>query len=230
MGSEADSGRRGRPPQLTREQIVQVVARLPAGQLSMALVAEELGVSASGLYHHVKGRDELLEIAANSAAQDLQPPADTGQHWSEWWIEYCTVMREGLKLHPDVLRRVRGSHPGLVDRLEIMLGVMDRSGFEPKEAITAIDTLSNWLYGFVWREVEVMRESEAGRPSDLELIRVLRQRPGETLPHTRRMVKRQQVPDPDQEFIEQLSAVIAGIAARRGESIESVRLMKNKSI
>ena len=213
------AGQRGRPAQLNRERIAAAVADIPVTQLSMTLVARKLGVSTSGLYHHVKGRDELLEIAAKSAADDLQPPADTGQHWSQWWFEYCGAMRDGLKLHPEILQRVRGSHPGLVERLEVMLAVMDRAGFEPQEAITAIDTISNWLYGFVWREVEVLREDRAGRPADLELIKILRQQSQEALPHTRELVRRTQLPDPDKEFIKQLLAVMSGIAACRNEKL-----------
>ena len=211
--------RRGRPPRVTPEQIAGAVGRIPASQLSMARVAEELGVSASGLYHHVKGREALLEIAAASAAEDLLPPADTGQHWSEWWLQYCAVMRAGLKLHPDVLRRVRGSHPGLVTRLEAMLSVMKRSGFELREALTAIDSITNWLYGFVWREVEVLTETEGGRPPDLELIKILRRQPHEDMPRIREMLQQTHLPDPDVEFVEQLRTILAGIAARRGEQL-----------
>ncbi len=219
MPSETSATRRGRPARVTREQISGAIGRIPASQLSMARVAEELGVSASGLYHHVKGRDQLLEMAAASALEDLLPPDDSGQHWAHWWFDYCVVMRQGLLLHPDVLRRARGSHPGLVDRLEVMLSVMERSGFEIREALTAIDSITNWLYGFVWREVEVRSETEAGRPPDLELIKTLRQRSDDPLPHLRRMVRDTQVPDAELEFAEQLSTIIAGIAARRGEAL-----------
>ena len=221
MPLDQPAARRGRPSRVTLEQISGIVGRIPPGELSMARVAEELGVSASGLYHHVKGREQLLEIAAVAAVEDLLSPADTGQHWSQWWFDYCVMMRQALLLHPDVLRRVRGSHPGLVTRLEAMLSVMDRSGFATDEALTAIDTITNWLYGFVWREVEVQTETEAGRPPDLELIKTLRQKPSEPLPYLRKFVRDTHVPDPETEFVAQLSTIISGVAARRGETISS---------
>lgn len=218
-GSAGAARRRGRPPQVTRAQIVDAISGIPPSELTIARVATALGVSASGLYHHVKGREALLEIAAEAAADDLMPPADTGQHWSEWWLEYCRVVRAGLKLHPDVLQRMRVSHPGFVERLEAMLSVLHRSGFGAHEARCAIDAISNWLYGFVWREVQVANESETGHPPDLELARMLRERSRDALPQTRRIVREASPPDADQEFVEQLWLLLTGLAARRGETL-----------
>ena len=63
--------RRGRPPRVTREQIVlaatAVLREEPDGQLTMARVAERVGVSPMALYRHFKDRDELVdEVSASS--------------------------------------------------------------------------------------------------------------------------------------------------------------------
>lgn len=57
--------RRGRPPRVTREQIVReasVLLRELAGEpLTMARVAERVGVSPMALYRYFKDRDELVD-------------------------------------------------------------------------------------------------------------------------------------------------------------------------
>jgi AcrR family transcriptional regulator len=57
--------RRGRPPRVTREQIVAAAAALlherPGEPLTMARVAEQVGVSPMALYRHFQDRDELVD-------------------------------------------------------------------------------------------------------------------------------------------------------------------------
>jgi AcrR family transcriptional regulator len=57
--------RRGRPPRVTREQIVLAATALlheqPDENLTMARVAERVGVSPMALYRHFDDRDELVD-------------------------------------------------------------------------------------------------------------------------------------------------------------------------
>ncbi|HZP30898.1 MAG TPA: helix-turn-helix domain-containing protein [Acidimicrobiia bacterium] len=57
--------RRGRPPRVTREQIVRAATELlqeqPDEYLTMARVAERVGVSPMALYRHFQDRDELVD-------------------------------------------------------------------------------------------------------------------------------------------------------------------------
>ena len=59
--------RRGRPPSIDREAIAEAVFELGTANATMRRVAERLGVSLPGLYHHVKNKDELLRVAAQHA-------------------------------------------------------------------------------------------------------------------------------------------------------------------
>jgi AcrR family transcriptional regulator len=63
--SPATSGRRGRPPRASREQIVDAAVALlrdaPDEPLTMARVAKSVGLTPMALYRHFKDRDELMD-------------------------------------------------------------------------------------------------------------------------------------------------------------------------
>ena len=60
----ARPGRIGRPPRIDRTAIAEAVLELGLDGISMKAVADHLGVSVAGLYHHVANRHELLVLAA----------------------------------------------------------------------------------------------------------------------------------------------------------------------
>src|SRR4051812_22789543 len=68
-GVDAAAPRRGRPPRISRAQIVQA-ARNAGEQPSMADVARALDVAPGALYHHVRDRDELLELVAAQVLEE----------------------------------------------------------------------------------------------------------------------------------------------------------------
>ena len=54
----------GRPARIDRDAIAEAVLELGLDGISMKAVADHLGVSVAGLYHHVSNRRELLVLAA----------------------------------------------------------------------------------------------------------------------------------------------------------------------
>jgi len=91
--------RRGRPPRVTREQIVDAaVARLlaaPDEPLTMAKVAADVGLTPMALYRYVKDRDELMDqvvgrilMARNAAIPREGPWQDQLRAWVLGGLEY----------------------------------------------------------------------------------------------------------------------------------------------
>ncbi len=64
-GVTTTAPRRGRPPRATREQIIDAAVALlreaPDDPLTMARVANAVGLTPMALYRHVKDRDELMD-------------------------------------------------------------------------------------------------------------------------------------------------------------------------
>ena len=71
--------RRGRPPRLTREEIVRaaraILVRDGVAGLTMRRLAEAVGSAPMGLYHHVADKDELLLLVLEAEAAELPQPA-----------------------------------------------------------------------------------------------------------------------------------------------------------
>src|ERR1700723_2087576 len=89
-----EARRVGRPARIDRQAIADAVLELGLAQSNMKTVAERLGVSVPGLYHHVRNRKELLLLAAERSMAQLQLPNHEGKHWSEWLREWARYSRQ----------------------------------------------------------------------------------------------------------------------------------------
>ncbi len=69
--------RRGRPPRISRDHIVDAACEVGIENLTMAAVAERLGVTHQSLYGWVQDRDELIDLVSDRLIQRLEilPPA-----------------------------------------------------------------------------------------------------------------------------------------------------------
>jgi TetR/AcrR family tetracycline transcriptional repressor len=91
--------KRGRPPRVTREQIVDAAVSLllaaPDEPLTMARVAAEVGLTPMALYRYVKDRDELMDdvvgrilMERNAAIPRDGPWQDQLRAWVLGGLEY----------------------------------------------------------------------------------------------------------------------------------------------
>ena len=64
---------------LTRERILETAAALADAHgieaVTMRRIADELGVEAMSLYHHLRGKDDLLDALADWAFAEITLPA-----------------------------------------------------------------------------------------------------------------------------------------------------------
>ncbi|MEU2685242.1 TetR/AcrR family transcriptional regulator [Streptomyces hygroscopicus] len=84
---------RGRPPRLSREQIVRSAAELAVREPQVALtvkrVAEAVGSAPMALYRYFPDRDDLLQAVADRVmvqAQHTEPPGETWQERVRAWM------------------------------------------------------------------------------------------------------------------------------------------------
>ena len=189
----------------------------------MKAVADRLGVSVPGLYHHVGSRDDLVRLAAEYAASHIEIPRDRGQHWSVWLLEWAQYVRAAMTSLPDLLGQFLSGSIGMdrmVDHLDAVIALMSAQGFSPSEAIEAFRLVSAASLGVAVGEIREAREAEAGRSSVAEYHRLLAGRQGHELRAIRRLVGGPEQLAPP--FEEQIRTVLVGIAARRGEPWEQL--------
>lgn len=142
---------------LTREQIVAGAIELLDEEgidgLSMRNLAARLDVGATTLYWHVDNRRELIALVVNEVYGEIEPP--DGDHAADWrraTSRFAHDVRAAILRHPwtvAVLDHLVGDSfaPNLVRLTEQMLVLLERAGFELREAERALSTVSGYVLG-----------------------------------------------------------------------------------
>jgi AcrR family transcriptional regulator len=146
---------------LSRERIIAgAVAVADAGGLnavSMRNVGKQLGVEAMSLYHHIAGKDQLLdELADWIFAQIDPPPAD--QPWRPAMANRATSTRKVLFDHPwslGLIESRRNAGPAVLRHHDAALGCLRRNGFSIALAAHALSAIDAYVYGFVLTELNL---------------------------------------------------------------------------
>ena len=93
--------KRGRPAQLSREQIVAAALGLDLETLTMRALAQRLGVTHSTLYGWVANRAELLDLISAVTVEKTIPTADPlDGDWRTWLADLAWPERNSRIPHP----------------------------------------------------------------------------------------------------------------------------------
>jgi AcrR family transcriptional regulator len=99
----------GRPALIAVDDIIAAGRELGMARLSINAVAARLGVSATAIYRHVKGRWELERLVGEALLAELRVPddprADTEEHLLAFGLRLCEFAAE---------------HPGLASYLQVL--------------------------------------------------------------------------------------------------------------
>lgn len=152
--------RGGRRP-LTRERVfkaaMKVADREGLAALSMRRLGKEVGVEAMSLYHHLPGKDALLDALAEAVMQEIaaviadRPPAATSD-WKADLRSRCLAARAVVLRHPwtPALFASRSSiPPALYFYVDEIVGLLLRAGFSHQIAHRALHALGSMMFGFV---------------------------------------------------------------------------------
>jgi len=74
-----------------------------SGRLTMADLAERLGVSASSIYHHFSGRTAIIEALRERLSAVIAPPPLDGSDWGEQISRWMRDYRGALAEHPNLI-------------------------------------------------------------------------------------------------------------------------------
>jgi AcrR family transcriptional regulator len=216
VGAMDGTRRRGRPPRITREQIVRA-ARAAGEDVRMSDVARALDVAPTALYHHVRDRDELLELVAAQVLEetpfdDWVPAADAP--WSDWVRAYAVAFRAAMLENSGVLRYVRlttATTAGRLDQIDAFVGVLRSDGFTPVDVMHAVQHVNLLVRGEAWERALI--RSAGDEPQLVEFDRAVGDRATD-LPNLVALADPQARPDADSHFAFALECLIAGLAAR----------------
>ncbi len=181
-----------RPP-LSRERIIEAATRVAdaggLGRVSMRGVAAELGCEAMSLYHHLTGKDDLLDGLADWVFTQIRLPSP-GEGWRHAMACRAESARLVLSAHPWALGLIesrRDPGPNLLRHHDAVLGCLRADGFSVALAGHAFSVLDSYVYGFVLTELNLPftpEEGAAGFVAELTL-------PLQDYPHLVEMVATQ---------------------------------------
>ncbi len=109
----SEPGRRGPRPTLTLDGIAEAAIAIADAEglaaVSMARVAESLGVTTMALYRYVDGKDELLAVMTDRAVGPPPDPDDAATDWRTGLERWCRAQLERCVAHPWIAQTQSGS-------------------------------------------------------------------------------------------------------------------------
>ena len=160
--------------------MLEAALAIGLNQLTMAAVAERLGVGKAVLYGYVANRAELVRLATAHTLRKHRFPGDDGQPWSLWVLEYARALFEVLTMEGDLLEAwMGGSQSTLVevDSAEAWLRALTKRGFTGEEALQLRRSVSQIVIGAAasWKRDGILHAK--GRPRQMSITKAVLDRP-----------------------------------------------------
>ena len=208
--------RLGRPPRVTPEQIAEAALEIGLEQATIRRVADRLGMSVPGLYHHVRTRDELLALAAAHSMGQLPLPDDVGQPWTEWLLDYGRFVYDALVEHPEIVGQIMAGTFNtlrLAQHLERIFAVLTSRGFTVEEAFDAQRRLTAAVTGAAVADIGQCAMIGAGHPRHDDLTHAVHTLGAANLPLVNELITGAGPGEPDP--FDTVRLVVDAIAASR---------------
>ncbi|MFI6980945.1 TetR/AcrR family transcriptional regulator [Embleya sp. NPDC050154] len=208
--SEEGKRRRGasaRTP-LSRERVIRTAVAVAdakgSAALTMRAIAEPLGVEAMSLYHHVAGRDDVLDGMVDAVFGEIDlPPRDTD--WKSAMRLRASSARSVLRRHPwavPLLDSRTRPGPATLRHHDAVIGALRAGGFSVRMTAHAVSLIDSYVYGFVIQESSL----PFGDSAELDEVAgaILREMPADTYPHLTELVTEQAL-EPGYDYAEEFT-------------------------
>lgn len=163
---------RGHRAGVTRDMVLDAAMALAdrdgLAALTMRRLAAELGVEAMTLYHHVPGKDALLDGLVERLLVGASEPLRGDATWQDALRDAARSWRAALRAHPNLVPLVL-TRPAVTVRnhemLESALGLLRRAGFPPARGLDIVYAVAGFVVGQAATEM-----SGPGAPTQTEVL------------------------------------------------------------
>lgn len=177
-------------------------------RLTLAGVSASLNVSTSALYHHVRDRDELVELAVDHVVSAIVWP-DPDLPWRDYLAGCGTSLWKLLAAHEGLAEVAAGfvrPPAAVARRFEDAVVVLQSCGFTVEDAVLAVGTVLNITVDTFGRSVTVTQDPEdRGKGRSDTLVEV-------NDPELRRHLASLAVQSPRGWFERRLNLVLGGVS------------------
>lgn len=214
---------------LSREAIVEATLRVVDAEgldaASMRRVADELGTAPSALYWHVRGKDELLQLALDRVIGEVRlPPADPTR-WEEQLRTFAREARRVFARHRDIARVSLGSipvGPNALRTMEWAHGLLRDAGLPDRVVALVGDLFGLYIGAYAYEESLGLASPTGEDLPPQEVVALLRDYwgslPPERFPHTLALLPQLFEGGPDERFEFGLDVLVRGIASLAAET------------
>lgn len=203
---------------LNRERILQAAIALAdrdgLGALTMRALADALSVKPMAVYHHLSGKDEILDGIVDTIVAMIALPVP-GQPWRAEITRMAESTRAVLVPHSWVITLLesrRAPGPATLTHHDAVIGTFREAGFSPAATAHAFALLDSFLYGYALQEAALPFTTETSEELATTILEAI---PADTWPHFRGFV-RDHVLQPGYDFRDEfgigLRAILDAIA------------------
>ncbi len=131
--------------------------------VTMRRLARELGVEAASLYHHVRGKEEILDGLVDHVSAEIELPS-AAEGWRPAIRRRSRNTRAVLRRHPwavALLASRTTPGPATLRLVEAGIRCFREAGFSVEDAAHAISAVDSYVHGFVLQEVNLPFRDEA---------------------------------------------------------------------
>jgi AcrR family transcriptional regulator len=160
MTTQTDPNPAPRIP-LTRQRVLGAAVALAdrggVRSLSMRKLAQELGVEAMSLYHHVANKDDILDGIVDVVFSEIDLPSGEAD-WKAAMRQRAISTREALLRHPwatGLMESRSTPGPATLRHHDAVLGILRTAGFSIEMAAHAFSVLDSYIYGFALQEANL---------------------------------------------------------------------------
>jgi AcrR family transcriptional regulator len=146
---------------LTRERVlaaaIDLADRDGIASLSMRKLAQELGVEAMSLYHHVANKEAILDGLIDLVFGEIDLPVGEAD-WKAAMRRRAISAREVLRRHPwatGLMESRSTPGPATLRHHDAVLGILRNAGFPLELAAHAYSLLDSYIYGFALQETSL---------------------------------------------------------------------------
>ncbi len=207
---------------LSRERVLAAARALAdvrgIGALSMRRLAQELGVEAMSLYHHVANKDDILDGMVDAVLAEVAPAGSVGD-WKAAIREMAIATHDALARHPWAASLMLSRNiPSRLRYMEAVLGSLRRGGFSAEMTDHAYHAIDSHIAGYTLWAANFDIEPET-LPGLAEAF--LRQLPVDDFPYVVEHVHehlRERNPEAEGEFAFGLDLILDGLERIRAAS------------
>ncbi|MFF4237443.1 TetR/AcrR family transcriptional regulator [Actinomadura geliboluensis] len=212
------SAQRGRPPRISRAEILDAARRIVdeegVGKLTMRRLAGEVGSTPMALYHHVRDKEELLLLLLDDyAARTLRRPAVPADP-RERVVAMAAAIREALAACPWIVEVLTADDLMATSALwfvdQILAGLAEL-GLSPERAVHGYRAIWYYTAGeIIVRSAAARRRAGDDRPTYRE--RVFAELDGAELPRLAGVAGRWGPLTERDTYLDGLRALVDGLA------------------